>query len=474
MLFNSFEFVLFFLVVYGVYIILHHRYQNYLLLVASYFFYGYWDWRFLSLILISTIVDYFCGLGIESVSGKTRKKRFLVFSIVTNLGILFTFKYFDFFANGFANLLSVFGFDMDPRIINVALPIGISFYTFQTMSYTIDIYQGKLRPTRNFMNFALFVSFFPQLVAGPIERARNLLPQVEKRRTISYDMVREGLWLILLGYFKKLVIADNMIPFTQSIFESPNTASGLEILIGIYAFAFQIYCDFSGYTDIARGLAKLLGFDLMLNFRFPYFATNPRDFWRRWHISLSTWLRDYLYIPLGGNRRGKLSSYRNIMITMVLGGLWHGAAWNFVAWGVFHGSILILHRLVESPLKAIEPKGRLSGIIWRNFMIIGFFHVTCFGWLLFAVKSLSDVPVLLYAIFSSFVFNGWRGAFFTFIIFALPALLMAVELWAERNQQTIIVLNWPKWARVVSYALTFLLILLCGATTSNEFIYFQF
>jgi len=396
-----------------------------------------------------------------------------VFSIVTNLGILFTFKYFNFFANGFANLLSVFGFDMDPRIINVALPIGISFYTFQTMSYTIDIYQGKLRPTRNFMNFALFVSFFPQLVAGPIERARNLLPQVEKRRTISYDMVREGLWLILLGYFKKLVIADNMIPFTQSVFESPDTASGLEILIGIYAFAFQIYCDFSGYTDIARGLAKLLGFDLMLNFRFPYFATNPSDFWRRWHISLSTWLRDYLYIPLGGNRGGKWLTYRNLILTMVLGGLWHGAAWNFVAWGIFHGGILIVHRLLAAPLRAIEPRSRYARLLWQPFLIISFFQVTCFGWLLFAVKSLGDVPILLYNLFSSFAINE-RVALSTVVVFLFPALLVAVEIWAEQRDETVVVVDWPKWARVTSYAITFLLILLFGATGKNEFIYFQF
>ena len=473
MLFNSFEFLFFFLIVYGIYLILHHRYQNYLLLVASYFFYGFWDWRFLSLILISTIVDYFCGLGIHRSNKAARKKFLLTLSIVTNLGLLFTFKYFNFFTDGLGRLLDIFSLSMDLRIMKMVLPVGISFYTFQTMSYTIDIFRGKLRPTKDFMSFGLFVAFFPQLVAGPIERAKNLLPQVENKRTITYDMVREGLWLILLGYFKKLVIADNMIPFTQHVFENPNTASGAEILLGIYAFAFQIYCDFSGYTDIARGLAKLMGFNLMLNFRFPYLATNPRDFWSRWHISLSTWLRDYLYIPLGGNRGGKWLTYRNLILTMVLGGLWHGAAWNFVAWGIFHGGILIVHRLLAAPLRAIEPRSRYARLLWQSFLIFSFFQVTCFGWLLFTVKSLGDVPILLYNLFSSFAINE-RMALSTVVVFLFPALLVAVEIWAEQMDKTVVVVDWPKWARVTSYAITFLLILLFGATGKNEFIYFQF
>lgn len=471
MLFNSFQFALFFLGVYGIYLILTHRYQNCLLLVASYFFYGCWDWRFLSLIIISTVVDYFCGLGIYRSSSKEKKKVLLSVSVIANLGILFTFKYLNFFADSFERLLTLFGLSMDVHFIDVILPVGISFYTFQTMSYTIDIFLGKLKPAKNFLNFALFVAFFPQLVAGPIERARNLLPQVENKRTISYGMVREGLWLILLGYFKKLVIADNMIPFTRPIFENPHTVSGLEILIGIYAFAFQIYGDFSGYSDIARGLAKLMGFDLILNFKYPYFARNPRDFWSRWHISLSTWLRDYLYIPLGGNRRGRLITYRNLMITMVLGGLWHGAAWNFLAWGLFHSGILALHRLLEPHMKALELTGRYCRFLWQTSLVIAFFHVTCFGWLLFAVKALSDVPLLLNNLFKPFAFNG-NVALLTIIVFALP--LLAVELSAEGDGKSNIVLHWPKWARICSYGVTFLLIFLCGAASKHEFIYFQF
>ncbi len=272
---------------------------------------------------------------------------------------------------------------------------------------------------------------------------------------------------------QSLLAQNRMIPFTQRVFENPNTASGGEILLGIYAFAFQIYGDFSGYTDIVRGLAKLMGFNLMLNFRFPYFATNPRDFWSRWHISLSTWLRDYLYIPLGGNRGGKWLTYRNLILTMVLGGLWHGAAWNFVAWGIFHGGILSVHRLLAAPLRAIEPRSRYARLLWQPFLIISFFQVTCFGWLLFAVKSLGDMPILLYNLFTSFALNE-RMALSTVVVFLFPALLVAVEIWAEQRDETVVVVDWPKWARVTSYAITFLLILLFGATGKNEFIYFQF
>ncbi len=334
------------------------------------------------------------------------------------------------------------------------------------MSYTLDVYRGKLEPVRHFGDFALYVAFFPQLVAGPIERAEHLLPQVRNPRTIRYGMVREGLWLILLGYFKKVVLADNMAPFSRAVFDHPGEVSGLEVLGGIYAFAVQIYGDFSGYTDIARGTARLMGFDLMVNFRHPYFATSPSDFWRRWHISLSQWLRDNLYIPLGGNRQGAWRTHRNLMITMVLGGLWHGAAWNFVAWGVFHGALLSLQRLWRPT--AAEEGGGLFG---RVVAAVAFFHVTCFGWMLFGVRQLADVPVLLRSLLRAGEPTS-AAVPLTVLVMMLP--LLVLELAEECAGRLDVVKTWPRLARLACYSAVFGLIVMFGATENYEFIYFQF
>ncbi len=471
MLFNSFEFLAFLTGVYGLYLLLRHRGQNWLLLFASYLFYGRWDWRFLSLILVSTFVDYACGLWIHSASTRTKRRVFLTLSMVTNLGILFSLKYFDFFRASFAALLQSFGYEADWRLFNFILPVGISFYTFQTMSYTIDIYRGQLAPTRNLRDFALFVAFFPQLVAGPIERASHLLPQVTQPRRVTYWMVRQACWLILLGYFKKVVLADNMAAFTKPVFDDPGAADGLSSAIAVYAFAFQIYGDFSGYTDIARGVAMLMGFDLMLNFRMPYFATNPSDFWRRWHISLSTWLRDYLYIPLGGSRGGPIATYRNLIITMLLGGLWHGAAWHFVAWGAFHGAILAIHRMISPALRAITPQTGRTGAWWRLACIVFFFHVTCFGWLLFAVRNLSDVPILLGRMLEPWRTNDWL-AIATIVMLAGP--VMVLQVFKERSDNMMVVKTWPRVVRLAVYAFVFWMIVVCGVADQHEFIYFQF
>ena len=470
MLFNSFLFVAFFAVVYGLYVVLRHRAQNVLLLVASYVFYGWWDWRFLSLILVSTAVDYLAGRGIARTSRSRTRRLLLSASVATNLGILFAFKYFGFFAESFGRLLGLFGLALDHATVSVVLPVGISFYTFQTMSYTIDVYRGRLAPTRDVLNFALFVAFFPQLVAGPIERARRLLPQIEAERELRGPRVAEGLWLVLLGYAKKLVIADNMIPFTEPVFGDPESASGLAIVVAVWAFAFQIYGDFSGYSDIARGLGKLMGFDIVLNFRFPYFATNPRDFWRRWHISLSTWLRDYLYIPLGGNRHGRRRTELNLMLTMLLGGLWHGAAWHFVAWGLFHGLLLVVHRrlrpALERPGAARPVRGPRHALL-----VLGFFQLTSIGWLLFAVERLSDVPVLLGNLSWAWSAEATVGLL-TIALFALP--LLAAEWLAERSGETLVAVGWSRPARFACYALTWLLVVASGWVESHEFIYFQF
>ena len=346
MLFNTVEFIAFFVVVLGLYWALNHRWQNRLLLVGSYFFYGCWDYRFLSLIVISTVIDYVSGIKIHGSDNRRTRKFFLVLSMCTNLGLLGVFKYFGFFAENFQALMGRIGLETSSSSLRIILPVGISFYTFQTMSYTIDIYRRKLEPTRHFFDFALFVSFFPQLVAGPIERAKRLLPQVLKERHFSKPQFLDGLHLIVWGLFMKMVVADNMARIVDYVFSKhAGSLTGLEIFLGIVAFAFQIYGDFSGYSDIARGTAKCMGFEIMVNFKRPYFSLNPSEFWTRWHVSLSSWLRDYLYISLGGNRGGTLRMYRNLALTMLLGGLWHGAGWTFIAWGAFHGLILILYRL---------------------------------------------------------------------------------------------------------------------------------
>ena len=343
MLFNSYEYALFLIVVLVAYhLLLKRRLQNVVLLLASYWFYAAWDARFLSLIWISTIVDYTVGLRIQASrdAGRAQRGRYwLGLSLATNLGLLGFFKYYGFFIDSAVDFLQGFGFSASPSTLSVILPVGISFYTFQTLSYTFDVWRGSLAPTRNALDFALFVAFFPQLVAGPIERASRLLPQIQRDRSVASADVSTGIYLILTGLVRKVVIADTAGLIADKYFADPASHGGLELVVGILLYTLQIYGDFAGYSNIARGSARLLGFELMRNFRHPYFSASVTEFWQRWHISLSTWLRDYLYIPLGGNRRGVRRTYVNLLATMLLGGLWHGASWNFVIWGGLQGSI---------------------------------------------------------------------------------------------------------------------------------------
>jgi len=471
MLFNSLDFILFFAAVYGLYLVLRHRAQNWLLLVSSYFFYGCWDWRFLSLIFVSTLLDYVCGLQIHRAKTEGRRKCFLGLSMISNLGLLFFFKYFGFFAESAQVLFQRFGMEMDWVTLHFILPVGISFYTFQTMSYTIDIYRRQLKPTDDFIDFAVFVAFFPQLVAGPIERASHLLPQVQLPRMINYPMIREGAWLILFGYVKKVVIADNMSPLVAAVFDHPEQAHGLSIATATVAFAFQIYGDFSGYTDIARGISKLMGFDIMINFRMPYFSLNPQDFWKRWHISLSTWLRDYLYIPLGGNRGGSFATYRNLSLTMLLGGLWHGASWHFVAWGAYHGLLLIAHRLVQPVLSLVRPSTAVGNRIWWLARLAVFFVLTCFGWMLFRINSLSDLPILLHNLCSPFEWNG-KMALLTLFCMLPPLLFMDIA--QEKTGDLLVVKRWAWPVRLAVYGTLCAYIVMVGWVERIEFIYFQF
>jgi len=485
-LFNSFEFIVFFAIVYALYARLPLRGQNGLLLIASYVFYGSWDWRFLSLIWFSTAVDFAAGLAMERQTQSGRRRAILLASLVSNLGLLGVFKYFDFFASSLVRFFDAFGFRADLPTLEILLPVGISFYTFQTLSYTIDVYRGRMRAVRDPLAFAVFVAFFPQLVAGPIERASHLIPQVEKPREIRWPMVQAGAWLILVGYFKKVVVADNLAVFTARVFTHPESVHGLEIVAAVYAFAFQIYGDFSGYTDIARGTSKLMGFDIMENFRMPYFAVNPRDFWSRWHISLSTWLRDYLYIPLGGNRGGAGKTYRNLMLTMLLGGLWHGAAWHFVAWGLYHGVLLSLHRaFVErfaassaSRVARVHSSGADAGVqssqprAWKHvFKVVVFFQFTCIGWLLFAVRDLESVGVLARQLFAPFALTGKLTVL---TVGVLGGLVLALDYACERASTPLPHLEWTRATRILLYCSLLAGIALWGAPGGQEFIYFQF
>jgi alginate O-acetyltransferase complex protein AlgI len=376
MIFHSLDFLVFFVVALLLYWRLPRRGQNVLLLIASYFFYGYVHPWFLMLVAATTIVDYWAGRGMAS--DPARKKLYLVLSLCVNLGMLGFFKYFNFFAANAHAALAVLGLDASPPVLRVMLPVGISFYTFQELSYTIGVYRGTVPARRDFLDFATFVCFFPQLVAGPIERAAHLLPQVESDRRFDWNRTRDAVVLILWGYFKKLVVADNVGVIANKVF-ALSDASFPVLWAGVFAFGIQIYADFSAYSDIARGTARCLGFDLIRNFRHPYLAAGPADFWHRWHISLSSWFRDYVYIPLGGSRRGDAKTVRNIMVTFLLSGLWHGASWNYVMWGAYHGVLLVIARLC-APL---APASATVRALARPLQIAGMFALVNVGWLMF-------------------------------------------------------------------------------------------
>ncbi len=468
MLFNSLDFALFFAVVYAAYLLLPLRGQNRMLLVASYFFYGCWDYRFLSLIALSTTVDFLLAQRIHDSGDPRRRKRLLLASMALNLGVLGFFKYFNFFVGSAEALARSFGFEPEGLRLHIVLPVGISFYTFQSMSYTIDVYRRQLVPTRSLVDYALFVSLFTQLVAGPIERASHLLGQVTAPRTVRWEGIQTGAWLFFWGLFKKVVIADNMAVIVDSVFAGDVAWTTASVLIGVYAFALQIYCDFSAYSDMARGLGFFMGFDIMVNFRNPYFALNPSDFWRRWHISLSTWLRDYLYIPLGGNRNGPRRTYVNLMLTMVLGGLWHGAAWTFVWWGVFHGALLAAHRWVRGDRADAPMSG--FGRIWR---IVAMFHAVCFSWLLFRAASMQDVTGMLAALVQRPEWHAECGVWLLQIA-VLGAPLFLVQVLQERWSDPLAPMKLSLFPRVALYGVLLVMLVSLANTGSRAFIYFQF
>jgi alginate O-acetyltransferase complex protein AlgI len=473
--FNSLQFLWFFAVVYALYRAAPallpaapaHRAQNWLLLVASYYFYAAWDYRFLALLAASTLVDYTCGLALGRIRDRTRRRTVLWLSIGFNLTLLGFFKYFNFFADNLHALFATLGWQLDFVTVRILLPIGISFYTFVTMSYVIDVYRGEIAPARNLVDFAVFVAYFPHLVAGPILRATALLPQIAARRLVTSVQMREGAWLIAWGFFQKIFVADNLGPLASQIFAPDAHPTGVNVLLGTYAFAFQIYGDFAGYSNIARGTSKWMGIELIENFRFPYLVLTPQAFWRHWHISLSTWLRDYLYIPLGGSRGAAWKTRRNLMITMLLGGLWHGAAWTFVLWGFYQGVLLILYRPLEPAFAALNRGGR--ALAW-----LVMFHLTCYGWLIFRAPSADKLRSLTASVFTGFApaTADVTGLLLPLLMYAGP--LLVVHLLEARADDVLAVPRLPVGVRYTIYAATAYLILLFGNFGGSDFIYFQF
>lgn len=546
MLFNSYEYFVFIIIVYLLYRFLSHRGQNILLLGASYIFYAWWDIRFLFLIVISTVVNFACGAiiydgeiskkdrailsfwfiatcflfiviqwehydllmknisigwkelvswqpgwlifgctliltfianllypNVSSMNNKRRQHIFLALGVVTNLSILGFFKYFNFFIENIEGLILSFNLNPQSFHLNIILPVGVSFYTFKSMTYTIDIYRGELKPAINYLDFALYVAFFPSLLAGPIDRAVYLLSQFYAERSLRMNQTIRGLYLIFYGLFKKVAIADGVVRTVNQIYSSTGHISWMDVVVGTLLFTIQIYCDFSGYTDMARGTAKLFGIDLMINFNMPYFAQNPREFWSRWHISLSTWLRDYLYIPLGGNRKGTIRTYQNLMLTMILGGLWHGAAWNFVLWGFYHGVLLCLHRIMGSVTKVSKIT---SNVFIKYSKILLCFISVSYGWMLFRSDSFDQIKsfsITLIRDFGNMDFGALSSKPRFSVLLALPLFIIVEFIEYRMNGQSFYqTLPTPVWTAI--FALMVFALFTGLTSESTQFIYFNF
>lgn len=481
MLFNSIDFAIFLPIIFILYWFVTNKnlkLQNLLIVIASYIFYGWWDWRFLSLILFSTMVDYLVGIYLVKENNKIRRKFLLWTSIIINLGFLGFFKYYNFFVDNFVTAFSFFGNEIQANTLNIILPVGISFYTFQTLSYTVDIYKRKLSPTKDYVAFSAFVSFFPQLVAGPIERATNLLPQFYKKRQFDYTKASDGMRQILWGLFKKIVIADNCAEYANTIFNNSGDYSGGTLLLGALFFTFQIYGDFSGYSDIAIGTSRLFGFDLKQNFAFPYFSRDIAEFWRRWHISLSTWFRDYLYIPLGGSRGGTWMKVRNTFIIFIVSGFWHGANWTFIVWGVLNAFFFLPLLLTKNNRNNLEivAKGKLFPSIREFLLIILTFSLTLFAWIFFRAENVPHALQYIYGIFnngSSFFLTSTYSEYYVILLFIVVLLLIE---WIGREEQhalSSLGLRWKKPFRYLAYyAIVFCIYWFAGK--EQQFIYFQF
>lgn len=482
MLFNTTDFLIFLPTVFLAYWFIVNKslkYQNLLILIASYVFYGWWDWRFLSLIGISTIVDYSVGRGLAKAQDQRVRKIYLLTSLIVNLGFLGFFKYFNFFVDSFISAFSFLGFTLSARTLNLILPVGISFYTFQTLSYTIDVYKRKLQPTTNLIEFAAYVSFFPQLVAGPIERATNLLPQFQKARKFDYSESINGLKQILWGLFKKMVVADRCAEIANMVFRDPSAYNGSALIFGVILFSFQIYGDFSGYSDIAIGTARLFGFKLMKNFAYPYFSRDIAEFWRRWHISLTTWFRDYLYIPLGGSRVSVWKKIRNIFIVFLTSGFWHGANWTFLIWGGIHALYYMPLQISKRHRKNIQvvAKGKFLPSFTEAIRILGTFILVAFGWIFFRAENLNQAISFIKDMLSLSIFSIPNLPKAELLMTVLLIVFFIFLEWLGRENEYAIEKLFVKQPQLIRWGFYALIIFLIGMymqTKETPFIYFQF
>jgi alginate O-acetyltransferase complex protein AlgI len=472
MSFVSLAFFLLFIATYIACKLSKNRQQKHIvLLTASYIFYAYWDVRFLLLLIFQTYISYLFAIKIEHTIDRQKAKRWMTFGVSISLSLLGFFKYFNFFVGSFAHTFGINSFGA----LNIILPVGISFYTFQALSYLIDVYRGKLKACDQFVKISLYIAFFPQLVAGPIVRATDFLPQLEQDRQMNRTNLSEGSQIFLFGLIKKIIIADRLAVCVDAVFASPKSYSGLSIFLAVIAYSIQIYCDFSGYSDMAIGIAKTLGYDLCKNFDMPYLSRNPTEFWQRWHISLSAWLRDYLYIPLGGNRKGKTRTKINLMLTMLLGGLWHGANWQMVFWGMLHGGALVVHKTFyeQVKLRGIHLHNKTAKQVVSAVSMIGMYLFTCLCWVFFRAQSFSDAIVILTRIVTNA--SGIRYYFvFTFVFAAIIGIATTIASIRNHGHGYYPILNtdrfWPKVALILVVLLT-LMFFYAGDTA---FIYFQF
>jgi len=479
MLFNSLDFAVFFPVVFILYWFVfnkNRKYQNLFIAIASYVFYGWWDWRFLILIVLSSLIDFVVGIQLGKTTIQRKKNLLIILSLTFNLGMLFFFKYFNFFIDSFNDAFTLFGSKLNLSTLKIILPVGISFYTFQTLSYSIDVYKGKMKPTKNMVAFFAYVAFFPQLVAGPIERAVNLLPQFQKDRVFNKEKAINGMLMIIWGLFKKVAIADNLSPLVDKCFSHPEIYGSLSLILGVVFFAFQIYCDFSGYSDIAIGSAALLGFRLMKNFNYPYFSRDIAEFWRRWHISLSTWFRDYLYIPLGGSRGSELSKVKNIFIIFLVSGFWHGANWTFIVWGGLNAIYFLPLMLAKQNRTHLEiVAGNSIFPSFRELLLVAVtFTLTCFAWIFFRADSVQNAFGYITEI------AGNTGIDFSLSYSSivksifLISLLLSFEWFNRKRDFGLSIRNLPRVIQLVFVVFVIDVIVLFGNFGYNEFIYFQF
>ena len=475
MVFNSITFLIFIGVFFPLYFSLKGRARLWLCFLASYLFYGWWDWRFLGLIATSTVLDFWIGQTLEQTAESTQRKRLLWLSVAVNLGCLAFFKYFNFFLDSFQILLTNIGYSGELGSLQIILPVGISFYTFQSMSYTIDIYYGKIKHEKDWLRFATFIAFFPQLVAGPIVRAKEFLPQFERERKLDHERIIIGLGQVIWGFFKKVAVADSLAPFVDQCFASPTSFGSLHLLIGVIFYSFQIYCDFSGYSDIAIGLARMMGFDFPKNFRTPYFSKDFSEFWTRWHITLSSWLRDYLYIPLGGNRHGTFNTYKNLMITMLLGGLWHGASWVFVFWGFLHGMYLVIQRLFGAYWGQFLEWIRTPKVVRQLINMSLVYTFTCLAWIFFRATDFENALQLISGLgnLESFNLSQVTNKFWVIKGFLLIGVLLLIEVSDFKFDYRSLMVKSVVF-RVTSMSILIWLMVFMGTFDSNAFIYFQF